>query len=64
MQAEDVQTLKKKLKELGDMSRPTTLALSRSSGNLLFLDNVGPTDKMKRFLEEKEVHIFKKVLVF
>lgn len=49
------------MKEIGEQNRPTTLSMSKSSDNLLKLTNTSAFDRIKRYLEEKEIHIFKKV---
>lgn len=60
-QSDECSALKKKLKELNDESRKMTLHQSKSSDNLLCLTSSPLQDKLKKYIEEKEVHIYKKV---
>lgn len=60
-QSDECSALKKKLKELSDESRKMTLHQSKSSDNLLCLASSPVQDKLKKYIEEKEVHIYKKV---
>jgi hypothetical protein len=53
--------MKKKLKEINDESRKMTLNQSKSSDNLLAIASAPGQDKLKKYIEEKEVHIYKKV---
>jgi methylthioribose-1-phosphate isomerase len=59
---EETASLRRKLKEHSEQTRKTTLNLSKSSDNLLSLGSSASTyDRLKKYLEDKEVHIFKKV---
>jgi hypothetical protein len=51
--------LKRKIKEAGEQLRRDTLSHSRSTDNLRVVNPGG--DKLKRFLEEKELLMVKKV---
>lgn len=50
-QMEEASVLKKKLKDLNDQSRKTTLTLSKSSDNLLTMNNHTTHDRLKKYLE-------------
>jgi hypothetical protein len=53
--------MKKKLKEINDESRKMALHQPKSSDNLLPMASAPGQDKLKKYIEEKEVHIYKKV---
>lgn len=50
-QIEEASVLKKKLKDLNDQNRKTTLTLSKSSDNLLTMSNLTTHDRLKKYLE-------------
>ena len=50
-QTEEASVLKKKLKDLTDQNRKTTLTLSKSSDNLLTMGNFTSHDRLKKYLE-------------
>lgn len=50
-QTEEASVLKKKLKDLTDQNRKTTLTLSKSSDNLLTMGNLTSHDRLKKYLE-------------
>lgn len=61
---EESLALKRKLKEMSEETKLSKLTLSKSSGDLKAAAQQSPADKLKKYLEEKELHIFKKVTFF
>ena len=61
---EESLALKRKLKEMSEETKMNKLTLSKSSGDLKAAAQQTPADKLRKYLEEKELHIFKKVTVF
>lgn len=61
---EESLALKRKLKEMSEETKLRKLTLSKSSGDLKAAAQQSPADKLKKYLEEKEIHIFKKVTFF
>jgi hypothetical protein len=61
---EESLALKRKLKEMSEETKLSKLTLSKSSGDLKAAAQQSPADKLKKYLEEKEIHIFKKVTFF
>ena len=51
VQTEEASVMKKKLKDLNDQNRKTTLTLSKSSDNLLSMNNLTSHDRLKKYLE-------------
>lgn len=49
---------------MSEETKQSKLTLSKSSGDLKAAAQQTPADKLKKYLEEKELHIFKKVTFF